>query len=76
MSGFDRALLELKAGRKVARKVWGGFWLRIQFPGDNSEMNLPYIYVSFPETEQYRAARVPWNAAQIDMLADDWEVVS
>jgi len=78
MSGFDSALRALKAGKKVARLVWrekGGFWLKMRFPGNNGEMTLPYIYIKFPENEQYQAACVPWNAAQIDMLADDWVVV-
>jgi hypothetical protein len=75
---FGLALDALKANKRVVRKGWNGkdAWLRIVIPGgDNKEKdmgmeNLPYIEMKTSENKL-----VPWLASQMDMLADDWQIV-
>jgi hypothetical protein len=69
---FSAALLEIKAGRKVARSGWNGkgMWLHLQVPDEHSKMTLPYIYMSTAQGDL-----VPWLASQTDLLAEDWAVV-
>ena len=72
LMGFSGAILELKAGERVARRGWNGkgMWLGLQKPDPHSHMTLPYIYMSTVTGDL-----VPWLASQTDVLADDWEVV-
>jgi len=75
MIDFSEALKMLKAGRKIHREGWNGkgLWLEIQRPDDKSEMNLPYIFINYPESPKNPTGiRVPWLASQTDLLADDW----
>lgn len=43
--------------------------IRLQAPDENSKMTAPYLYV----TSRFGCA--PWNPTQIELLAEDWEVV-
>ena len=75
---FSAALVDLKAGRKVARTGWNGkgLWLELQVPDAHSKMTLPYIFMSYPaDATNTPGARVPWLASQTDMLAEDWVLV-
>ena len=80
MSGhtFSAALVDLKAGSKVARTGWNGkgLWLELQRPDAHSKMTLPYIFMSYPaDAVNTPGARVPWLASQTDLLAEDWVLV-
>lgn len=69
---FGAVLVELKAGKKVARHGWPDClnrWLCVQMPGGRERMTLPYAYLRTPE-DRY----VPWTATQEDMFAEDWAV--
>jgi len=69
----------LKEGAKVQRTGWNGngLWLELQMPDENSEMTLPYIYMSYPDdAKNTPGARVPWLASQTDILAEDWKLVN
>ncbi len=75
---FGCALVNLKAGKRVARKGWNGkgLWLELQRPDTFSKMTLPYVYLNYPEdADNTPGARVPWLASQTDMLCEDWVVV-
>ena len=75
---FGYALVNLKAGKRVARKGWNGkgLWLELQRPDTFSKMTLPYVYLNYPEdADNTPGARVPWLASQTDMLCEDWVVV-
>lgn len=75
---FGDALVNLKAGKRVARKGWNGkgLWLELQRPDTFSKMTLPYIYLNYPDdADNTPGARVPWLASQTDMLCEDWVVV-
>lgn len=71
---FGDALKALKDADdvRIARSGWNGkgMWLMLQCPDANSKMGLPYIYLKTVGGEL-----VPWNPNNIDMLADDWEIL-
>ena len=70
---FSKALIEIKAGKKLTRRKWNGpnQWVTIQRPAYNSKMTLPYIYI-----KTVAGDLVPWLASQTDLLSDDWEIVN
>lgn len=68
--GFDKAIVYLKQGRKVAREGWNGkgMWIATQFPDKSSKMTGgPYAYIKNPAGKLF-----PWNASQQDLFAEDW----
>lgn len=79
METFSYALKCLKRGRRVARHGWNGrgMWIEMQTPGAESKMNLPYLYIEYPEGHDAypHGCRVPWLASQTDLLAEDWFVL-
>lgn len=66
---FSTALNVLKTGGFVAREGWNGKDMKIimQVPDENSKMNLPYLYIEYPD-----GRRCPWLASQTDLLSNDW----
>ena len=75
---FGLALDALKHGDKVQRTGWNGkgMWLELQRPDAHSKMTLPYIYLNYPtDAVNTPGARVPWQASQTDVLAEDWLLV-
>lgn len=70
--GFEEALHELKAGKRVAREGWNGkgMYLELQTPTETSKMGQPYIFICPVGGEL-----VPWVASQPDLLEEDWFVV-
>lgn len=66
---FSVALNFLKKGGEVYRSGWNGVGMKIvmQVPDENSKMNLPYLYIEYPD-----GRRCPWLASQTDVLSDDW----
>lgn len=79
---FGRALNELKAGNKVARKGWNGkgIYLELQRPDEHSKMTLSYIYIVtsnlITDNPDVPKGVVPWLASQTDMLSEDWILVN
>jgi len=69
---FSEALVALKDGASIQREGWNGKDLKVkaQFPDENSKMNLPYLYIEYPDGK-----RCPWLASQTDIMAEDWHVV-
>ena len=43
--------------------------IRAQFPDGHSKMTAPYLYV------ESRFGRVPWKETNIELFAENWEVV-
>ena len=73
---FGNALQVLNSGGKVQRDGWNGkgLWLELQRPDAHSKMTLPYLYLNYPDDAQNTpGARVPWQASQTDVLAEDWQ---
>jgi hypothetical protein len=67
--GFEWALAQLRAGKKVARAGWNGkgMYLELQVPDAHSKMKQPYIFICPVGGEL-----VPWVASQPDLLEKDW----
>ena len=81
MFDFGDALIELKNGKRVARKGWNGkgIFLELQVPDEHSKMTQPYIYIDTlglqTDNPDAPKGRVPWLASQTDMLAEDWILI-
>lgn len=71
MASFSEALEYAKSGGAISRDGWNGKGLLVkaQFPDENSKMNLPYLYIEYPD-----GRRCPWLASQTDLMADDWNL--
>ena len=84
---FGEALVEIKQGKKVARKGWNGKNMFIFLvPGSTFKVNRPPLLGIYPEGTEInyhahidmRTAQgqiVPWVASQSDLLEEDWEIV-
>jgi hypothetical protein len=78
---FSAALLQLKAGQRVAREGWNGkgMFLVLVYPdqytvhGVASVAGKPLLPWIGMKTMQ--GDFVPWLASQTDLLAGDWQVV-
>jgi len=68
---FSEALELLKDNFKVCRNGWNGkdVFIKAQFPDENSKMNLPYLYIEYPD-----GRRCPWLASQTDLMSNDWRL--
>lgn len=69
---FGLAIEAIKMGKKVARAGWNGkgMWLNLQIVDEYSKMGHNYIYMSGADGKLF-----PWNPNNLDMLAEDWEIV-
>ncbi len=67
---FSDALEIVKNGGEIQSTGWNGKGLLVkaQFPDENSKMNLPYLYIEYPNGD-----RCPWLASQTDIMSNDWE---
>jgi hypothetical protein len=70
---FSTALMFMKMGERVRRSGWNGkdMWVTVQRPDAHSKMTLPYIYMSTVTGDL-----VPWLSSQMDLLANDWELIN
>jgi len=83
-TGFNNALLLLKAGAKVARAGWNGKGMHLIIVEPYNDMGITDAQVSkvtegtlLPWIGMKTADNkfVPWLASQTDMLAEDWVIV-
>ena len=75
---FSVALEEVKKGKSIQRIGWNGSGLLVkgQFPDEMSKMNLPYLYIEYPEDHKTTPGdRCPWLASQTDIMAEDWVII-
>lgn len=84
---FGDALVNVKAGNRVAREGWNGKDMFIFLvPGSSFEVNRPpllgiYVegtvidYHAHIDMKTVDGSVVPWLASQDDMLCEDWVVV-
>jgi hypothetical protein len=74
---FGQALHYLKEGEKVARVGWNGNGMHCfgRFPDSNSKMTHPYFVITIPGCEE-GTRMLPWQPAQVDLFAEDWEIVN
>lgn len=73
---FGDAIMQLRAGNRVARNGWNGkrMWLQLRDKEKQSVQEAPRL----PYIEMFTAqgSLIPWLASQTDMLADDWYTVA
>jgi len=84
---FSQALVELKAGRRVARAGWNGKGMFVFLvPGSTFTVNREPLLSIMGEGTQVRycphvdmktadGSVVPWLASQTDIMAEDWELI-
>jgi hypothetical protein len=72
MMNFGQALESCKSFKRVQRLGWNGkgMWIELQVPDAQSKMGHPYLYMSDVNGKLF-----PWNPNQLDMLAEDWQIV-
>jgi hypothetical protein len=70
---FSWALERVKSGRAIFREGWNGKGLlvKMQIPDQDSKMNMPYLYIQYPNGD-----KCPWLASQTDIIADDWNAMT
>ncbi|ASN71456.1 Thoeris anti-defense Tad2 family protein [Bacillus toyonensis] len=67
---FGQAFEEVKKGKGMRLSQWSkDVVIRAQFPDEHSKMTAPYLYV------ESRFGRVPWKETNIELFAENWEVV-
>lgn len=70
---FEKILPELKAGKKVIRKGWGGFELYVTLVSGENYDNCPVTdYFLIKTSDEGFSSFAP---TVCDILADDWEIV-
>lgn len=72
---FGQALVLLKEGKKVKRKVWGGYWfipIGTFFGIGDGRLSLDNMIVACLKDNGGYAPAQPYQA---DLLAEDWEEV-
>lgn len=69
---FGQAIEALKKRCKVCRVGWNGkgMWLNLQVVDPGSKMGHNYIYMSDVSGKLF-----PWNPNNLDMLAEDWQII-
>lgn len=70
---FGQAIEALKEGKKVSREGWNGkgMWLALQTVDENSKMGHNYVYMSDVNGKLF-----PWNPNNLDLLSEDWGIIS
>lgn len=67
---FSAVLAALKMGKGARLPHWlPDSVVRAQFPEEGQKMTAPYLYVSS------RFGCVPWRETEIELFAENWEIV-
>ena len=67
---FGAAFEEVKKGKAMRLPHWQpDVLIKAQYPDEHSKMTAPYLYV------ESRHGRVPWKETNIELFAENWEVV-
>lgn len=67
---YGLAFEEVKKGKGMRLPQWSPeVVIRAQYPDEHSKMTAPYLYA------ESRFGRVPWKETNIEMFAENWEVV-
>lgn len=67
---FNVVLAALKVGKGARLPHWlPDSVVRAQFPEEGQKMTAPYLYVSS------RFGCVPWRETEIELFAENWEIV-
>lgn len=67
---FGQAFESAKQGKGMRLPQWSeDVVIRAQYPDEHSKMTAPYLYV------ESRFGKVPWKETNIDLFAENWEVI-
>lgn len=67
---FGKALEVVKTGKGMRLPQWQkDVVIRAQYPDEHSKMTAPYLYV------ESRYGKVPWRETNIELFAENWEIV-
>lgn len=67
---FGQAFEQVKQGKSMRLPQWSkDVVIRAQYPDEHSKMTAPYLYV------ESRFGCVPWKETNIELFAENWEVV-
>ncbi|MGH1296416.1 Thoeris anti-defense Tad2 family protein [Bacillus pretiosus] len=67
---YGQAFEEVKKGKGMRLPQWSPeVVIRAQYPDEHSKMTAPYLYA------ESRFGRVPWKETNIELFAENWEVV-
>lgn len=67
---FGQAFEQVKQGKGMRLPQWSkDVVIRAQYPDEHSKMTAPYLYV------ESRFGCVPWKETNIELFAENWEVV-
>lgn len=67
---FGQAFNQVKTGWGMRLPQWQpDVIIRAQYPDTGSKMTAPYLYV------ESRFGNVPWIATNIELFAENWQVV-
>lgn len=72
------AVRAAKEGKAFQRIGWNGKGLKVraEFPNHEDKMNLPYLYIEYPNDNKHTPnGRCPWLASQTDILAEDYVIL-
>lgn len=72
---FSEALEELKKGKKIKRKDWGGYWFYLGFAENKLFIGNIIDVGDWIIAKLANGGYAPAQAYQSDLLAEDWEVV-
>ena len=73
---FGQAMEAVKDGKSVQRAGWngGGMHMEAQIPDEHSKMTHPYLFITVPGCQE-GTRLLPWQPAQVDIFAEDWNVI-
>jgi hypothetical protein len=73
---FGKAIKALKAGEKCNREGWNGNGMHVeaQYPDEHSKMTHPYLFIVVPGCKE-GTRQLPWQPAQVDIFAEDWNIL-
>jgi hypothetical protein len=66
---FGQAIEALKEGKKVARSIWGGYWVIEEW--DKIDIGSTPLIVAYLKDGGF----APAQAYQADILAEDYEII-
>ena len=77
---FGDAIKALKAGKRIAREGWNGKGMWVGLHSEAGEFvrekcGTAIRYLDYIVIKTADDCLVPWNASQVDVLAEDWTVL-
>lgn len=85
MKRFEEALIYIKGGKKLARATWNDEFIFLVNGSTFNVNRLPLLgiypegteinYHAHIDKRESNGMIVPWVPSQVDILADDWQII-